>query len=247
MRSDTVALLSNREVAPNVHELILPCKLPVKAGRFFMLKSMAAATLLARPISVCNADNGTVTFLVQKTGRGTAELCALREGDPVQMTGPLGNGFPVDGEKGNIALVGGGIGIAPMLLTAKRLKEAGNPSDCYLGYRSQPFYKEEIAAQAKGLFFSTDDGCAGFHGNVAGILEPARYDAVFCCGPMRMMQAVTELCEKSGTPVYVSMENKMGCGIGACLVCACAMKPGGNARACMDGPVFRGEDVCFDA
>ena len=245
MRSEKVALISNRKINEHVHELIVPCKLPVKPGRFFMLKPERTSTLLARPISVCDAQNGTVTLLVQRSGQGTADLCALHTGDMLQLTGPLGTGFPVDEVAGNIALVGGGIGIAPMLLTARTLKQAGRPSDCFLGYRSTPFYTDEIVQHTRSLQISTDDGCFGVHGNVTAILNPAKYDAVFCCGPIRMMQAVTELCMSAGTPVYISMENKMACGVGGCLVCTCATKENGNLRACIEGPVFRGEEILF--
>ena len=245
MHSEKVALISNRKINEQVHELIVPCNVPVKPGRFFMLRPERTSALLGRPISVCNTENGTVTLLVQKLGQGTSDLCAMHAGDMLQLTGPLGTGFPVDEVKGNIALVGGGIGIAPMLLTAKTLMQAGRTSDCYLGYRSTPFYTDEIGRHTRSLQISTDDGCFGVHGNVTAILDPTKYDAVFCCGPLRMMQAVTELCMESNTPVYISMENKMACGVGGCLVCTCATKEHGNQRSCIEGPVFRGEEIVF--
>ena len=247
MRSEKVALISNRKINEQVHELVLPCSLPVKPGRFFMLKPETTSVLLGRPISVCDAENGTITLLVQKAGKGTQELCALKESDTLHLTGPLGNGFPLDEVKGNIALVGGGIGIAPMLLTAKALKQAGRAADCYLGYRSTPFYMDEIGKHVKSLHVSSDDGSFGVHGNVTAMLNPSDYDAVFCCGPLRMMQAVTKLCKEHNTPVYISMENKMACGVGGCLVCTCVTKENGNQRACIEGPVFRGEEIVFDA
>ena len=219
-----------------------------------MLKSGVAATLLPRAISVCDADEKSVTFLVQNAGRGTAELCALRAGDIIHATGPLGNGFPVDEVRGKkIALVGGGIGVAPMLLTAKHLNadtdiNSGKlPADCYLGYRSSPFCYTEIECYAKHLFITTDDGCFGIHGKVTDVFNPSEYDVVFCCGPVPMMRAVTKICEDASVPIYVSVENKMACGVGGCLVCACAMKNGENLRACLNGPVFRGEEICLEA
>lgn len=248
MICETAPLISNRAIAPNVHELVVKTSAKVvKAGRFYMLKKINGAVLLARPISVCDFVNGNVVFLVQCIGKGTAELCEMRAGDTLNITGPLGNGFPVDEALGNIALVGGGIGIAPMLLTAKELKAKGRLADCYLGYRSTPFYTEAFEDNVKQLFISTDDGSAGFCGNVGQMLKPEKYDAVFCCGPLRMMQAVTQLCQKTATPVYISMENKMACGVGGCLVCTCAIKNKGNLRTCMEGPVFRGEDVDFES
>ena len=246
MRCVTANLISNREVSPGVHELVLPCAGRVTAGRFFMLKAPGGAALLPRPISACDFADGKIVFLVQRVGKGTAELCALRPGDPVQMTGPLGNGFPLSDIQGELALIGGGIGIAPMLLTARELAAKGRAPDCYLGFRNRPYYAEEFRPFVKSLSVSTDDGCTGFHGNVAQMLDPARYAAVLCCGPTRMMEVVTALCMAAGTPVYVSLENRMACGVGGCLVCTCATKNQGNLRTCMEGPVFRGEDVVFE-
>jgi dihydroorotate dehydrogenase electron transfer subunit len=209
----------------------------VKAGQFFMLKSAAGAAFLPRAISVCDSDGERVTMLVQNVGRGTAELCALRPSDAVVLTGPLGNGWPLDELSGHVALVGGGIGVAPMLLTAKRLRNA----DCYLGYRGTPFYADEIKPHAKNLRISTGSSL------VTDIFSPHGYDYVLCCGPLPMMQAVTKLCEAAGVPVYVSLETRMACGVGGCLVCACATKEGKNLRACIDGPVFRGEAMNLES
>ncbi|MCL2068748.1 MAG: dihydroorotate dehydrogenase electron transfer subunit [Oscillospiraceae bacterium] len=248
MRCETVRLISNREIAPGIHELTVPCNLPVKAGQFFMLKSAEGAVLLPRAISACDCDGENLTMLVQNAGRGTAELCRLHPGGCVLLTGPLGNGFPLD-IAGNTALVGGGIGIAPMLLTARRLRERGYPADCYLGYRGSPFYHNELGVHARRLCVSTDDGSMGYHGLVTDIFNPAGYSAVFCCGPLPMMRAVTKLCAAADIPipVYISMETRMACGVGGCLVCACAAKDGKNLRACLDGPVFRGEDLNLES
>jgi len=134
-----------------------------------------------------------------------------------------------------------------MLLTARALKAGGCTVHCICGFRDEPFFTGELKAAADGFAFTTESGCAGTKGLVTGILEPGEYDAVYCCGPVAMMKAVTEVCIRAGTPVYVSLETKMACGIGGCLVCACAGKQGKNYRVCKDGPVFRGEDVDYDA
>ncbi|GHU82060.1 dihydroorotate dehydrogenase B (NAD(+)), electron transfer subunit [Clostridia bacterium] len=257
MPSDTVQITSNTKIAENIYRMTLPRDGDIKAGQFYMLKAGTAATLLPRPISVCDHAGGVLTFLYQAVGRGTAELAAMKPGDSLTLTGPLGNGFEVPGsaapealiipQTGNIALVGGGIGIAPMLLTAKRLKDKGAHVTAICGYRDETFLTAELESAADALLIATESGGTGAKGFVTAILEPEKYDAVFCCGPEPMMKAVVKLCAEKGTPVYLSLENKMACGIGACLVCTCALKTGQNRRVCKDGPVFRGEDVDFDA
>lgn len=247
MPSNTVNILSNENISGTVYKMTVPCSEVISAGQFYMLKSPASATLLPRAISVCDVQNGILTFLYQVVGKGTRELSALKAGDSIQLTGPLGNGFPVKELSGKIALVGGGIGVAPMVLTARKLRERGVDVDCLCGFRDEGFYTTELESAAGNCSVATESGCTGTKGFVTAILDPKAYDAVLCCGPEPMMKAVVTQCKEAGVPVYVSMENKMACGIGACLVCTCADKNGKNLRTCKDGPVFRGEDINFDA
>ncbi|MDL2234172.1 dihydroorotate dehydrogenase electron transfer subunit [Ruminococcaceae bacterium OttesenSCG-928-L11] len=245
MPCNTVPIGSNKEISPGVWRLEAPFSGDIRAGQFFMLKCPEGAALLPRAISVCDYDGETVTFLYQVVGRGTGELSRLQAGDKLTLTGPLGNGFPVEELQGKIALVGGGIGVAPMVYTAKVLRQMGKDVHALCGYRDVPFYADELEQAAGALDIATETGNHGAKGFVTGILEPSRYDAVLCCGPEPMMKAVTGQCMAAGTPVYVSLENKMACGIGACLVCTCADKDGKNRRTCKDGPVFRGEEIDF--
>jgi dihydroorotate dehydrogenase electron transfer subunit len=244
----TVPILSNDCVADGVFRMAAPWSgEEARPGQFFMLKSPSGASLLPRPISVCDIDGGNLIFLYQVVGRGTGELSALRAGDSIALTGPLGNGFPVGNIPDKIALVGGGIGIAPMLLTARVLKKAGVHVTVLAGFRDKPFLAGDLAEASDRFEVATESGFAGTKGFVTAILDSKAYGAVYCCGPEPMMKAVVNLCIDAETPVYVSLENKMACGIGACLVCTCADKEGHNRRTCKDGPVFRGEEINFDA
>jgi dihydroorotate dehydrogenase electron transfer subunit len=221
----------------------------IRAGQFFMLRAGNAATLLPRPISVCDYDRerGILTFLYQVVGRGTAELAALPPGGELTLTGPLGNGFPLETLAGKIALVGGGIGLAPLLLTARELREQGCKVTSLVGFRDTPFLLDELRQSCDSVEIATESGRVGVKGYVTALLHPQNYDTILCCGPQPMMKAVTALAMEAATPIYVSLENKMACGIGGCLVCTCTDKDGKNRRTCVDGPVFRGEEIDYEA
>lgn len=247
MPSVLTAAVENMKIAAGIHRLCVRLEHPeAKPGQFYMLRREKSAVLLPRAISLCDKTDDTLVFLVQNAGPGTDELCDLRPGDMLRVTGPLGNGFPLDAISGRIALIGGGIGVAPLLLTAKELSRRKMSADCFLGFRDEPFLQENFLPYANSLSIATESGRAGQKGLVTALFLPEDYDFVLCCGPEAMMKAVTGLCKAAGVPAYVSLENKMACGIGGCLVCACADKNGKNLRACKDGPVFLGEEIRFD-
>ena len=248
MPSEIVTVLSNRKIEEDVWEMSLSSPTPARPGQFYMLRRQGSAHLLPRAISLCTRQGDKLIFLYKVVGAGTGELSAMDAGDALRLTGPLGNGWPLEELMGKrVLLVGGGIGIAPLLFAAQALSEAGNSADCCLGFPHTPFYQGEFAPFCPGLQIATESGAAGYKGLVTALFNPADYDAVLCCGPTPMMKAVTALCQGRGTPVWVSLENRMACGIGACLVCTCADQSGKNRRTCKDGPVFRGEEINFDA
>lgn len=246
MPCSNVKIITNRIICDNIYQMEVPFDGEILPGQFFMLRAEHAATLLPRPISVCDYKNGVLTFLYQVVGKGTGELSALIPGDCITLTGPLGNGFPIEELSGTVALAGGGIGIAPLLYTARKLREHGCKVESLVGYRDEVFLTEELTAASNRLAIATETGRHGTKGYVTSLLKPEAYRAVLCCGPVPMMRAVTQICQIAGTPVYVSMENKMACGVGGCLVCTCTDQNGKNHRACTDGPVFRGEGIDFD-
>lgn len=220
------------------------------AGQFMMLRCWDAYTapFLSRPISVHCWDEatGTVEFLYQIKGAGTQKLAALKAGDTLQVVGSLGNGFDVAdlaARYQKIALVGGGIGAAPLYQLARELNAAGVTCDAFFGFRDEPYCMEEFRAVTRQVYVATDTGRHGFHGFVTQIVHPEQYDCVLVCGPEVMMRAVAGLCRQSGTPCLVSMERKMACGIGACLGCTCHTPKGEALGVCKSGPVFDAEVI----
>lgn len=218
-------------------------------GQFYMLRAWKAeeAPLLSRPISVHRFDREKkeISFLYEVRGTGTQKLAALRPGDTVALTGPSGRGFPVDGTLGGaVALVGGGIGTAPLLLLCKQLCRAGVRPDVYVGFRDTSYGMDRFVPWCHDVFVATDSGNEGHHGLVTDLLDAKNYDIVLTCGPMVMMRGVAKLCAAANVPCLASLEKKMACGLGACLGCTCHTKIG-PVTVCKDGPVFNAQEV-FD-
>ena len=232
-------VLYNEKVIDNIYKMVCEDDNEIKAGQFYMLK-LEGQTLLPRPISICEKEGNKITFLYAVVGKGTEEFAKLREGESINLTGPLGNGFNLK-DLGKVALVCGGIGTAPMVEVAKKLREEDKDGiiDVYAGFRDNIYLKEELEKYANKVEVTTNTGKYGHKGFVTEILKPEEYDTVLCCGPEVMMKAVIEMCKEKGTKVFVSMEKHMACGVGACLVCTCKTKDGFK-RTCKDGPVFDG-------
>lgn len=174
-------------------------------GQFYMLRAWKAeeAPLLSRPISVHRFDREKkeISFLYEVRGTGTQKLAALRPGDTVALTGPSGRGFPVDGTLGGaVALVGGGIGTAPLLLLCKQLCRAGVRPDVYVGFRDTSYGMDRFVPWCHDVFVATDSGNEGHHGLVTDLLDAKNYDIVLTCGPMVMMRGVAKLCAAANVP-----------------------------------------------
>ena len=237
-------IISNEEVSSGIFKMVVEDDSSIKAGQFYMLKYKGSKTLLPRPISICEKNDNTLTFLYAVVGNGTKEFARLKENDEISLTGPLGNGFDLSEDYGKAALVSGGIGTAPMLELAKQLRAKNKDEiiDLYAGFRDEVYLLDEFKDYATNINVTTNTGKHGHKGFVTEILKPEEYDTVLCCGPEVMMKAVIEMCRAKNVKVYVSMEKHMACGVGACLVCTCKTKDG-NKRTCKDGPVFNGYDV----
>ncbi len=209
---------------------------------------------LRRPISIAGIDRnaGTLRLVFAVRGKGTDALAALRKGDYMDLMGPLGHGFTLMPNAENVVLVGGGIGVPPMLPLADYY---GEKAVAISGFRSFPqiILQEDLEACGVRTLCCTEDGSAGaIQGFVTQPLEQLLtegVDAVFACGPVPMLKAVAELCRKNQTYCEVSLEERMGCGIGACLVCACRTKQENGeehfAHVCKKGPVFKAEEVVW--
>lgn len=228
--------IQNNEMASNT-----------KPGQFLSLYCKDGSRLLPRPISVCEIDKnkGELRLVYRVVGSGTEEFSNMQVGDMIEVMGPLGNGFTLEGKKAII--IGGGIGIPPMLELAKQL-------DCekqiVLGYRDDLFLNEEFKAYGK-VYISTEDGSVGTKGNVIDAIKENHLEAdiIFACGPTPMLKGVKTYALENGIKSQLSLEEKMACGIGACLACVCKSKEKdhhtnvNNKRICKEGPVFYAEEV----
>ena len=220
-----------------------------KPGQFVHI-SCGEARLLRRPISICDAQDGLLRVVFAVKGEGTQWLSERTEGDELDLLGPAGHGFDLTKLGDRPVFIGGGIGVPPMLGTMKAAKAQGAQPTAILGFRNQDAVILEQEFQALGtVYTATDDGSYGIHGFVSNVLEEhlGEFTSVCCCGPKGMLKALAALAEQAGIPCQVSMEERMGCGIGACLVCACALKSeNGETRyghVCKDGPVFDSKEV----
>ena len=233
-------VLYNEKVIDNIYKMVCEDENDIKPGQFYMLK-LNGETLLPRPISICEKEGNKITFLYAVVGKGTEEFSKLKQGEYINLTGPLGNGFDLDEVNGKIAIVSGGIGTAPMIEVAKRLREKHEniSIDVYAGFRDDVYLIEELQNYANKVKVTTNTGKHGHKGFVTDILKPEEYDIVLCCGPEIMMKKVIEMCKEKNVKILVSMEKHMACGVGACLVCTCKTKEG-NKRTCKDGPIFDG-------
>ena len=221
-----------------------------RPGQFVSVYCNDGGHLLPRPISLCeiNQEKGTLRLVYRVVGKGTEMFAALKAGDSVEVLGPLGNGFPMEEAEGKrVFLIGGGIGVPPMLETAKQLK--GEPV-LVMGYRDELFLTDEMK-KAGELVIATEDGSAGTKGNVLDAIREndLKADMIFACGPKPMLRALKAYGLENNIPCYVSMEERMACGVGACLGCVCQSTEVDdhsqvkNKRVCKDGPVFLSTEV----
>ncbi len=218
-------------------------------GQFMNIFSDDGSKLLPRPISICeiNKDKGTLRMVYRVVGQGTAEFSKLEAGDSIEVMGPLGNGFPLEGK--TAIVVGGGIGVPPMLELTKEL--AGQVT-AVMGYRNDSlFLAEEFIDAGAEVIIATDDGSIGVHGTVVDAMKENNLtaDVIYACGPKPMLRGVAEYAKEKGLKCYVSMEERMACGVGACLGCVCQSTEKddhshvNNKRVCKDGPVFLSTEV----
>ena len=226
------------------------CKGP---GQFVHIKC-GDALLLRRPISVCTCQEDDpedlLTIVFEVRGEGTEWLANRPAGRSVDVMGLLGNGFAITPES-RCLLVGGGIGVPPMVGCAQYTQ---GRSTAIVGFRSREkaILTDWLERECAKVMVATDDGSLGYHGFVDALVrqeleQDKNYDAVLACGPKMMLRNVAKAAQEFGVPCQVSMEERMGCGVGACLVCACGMKDGSRKHVCKDGPVFDSKEVDWDA
>ncbi|WP_042456228.1 dihydroorotate dehydrogenase electron transfer subunit [Neobacillus dielmonensis] len=254
MKKEICKILSRTEIAADIYELIVQAELVreiTAPGQFVHIRvSNHWDPLLRRPISISsyNPISKQMTLIYRKDGKGTQMLSEMRAGMELDILGPLGNGFPVDevsaGE--TAVLVGGGIGVPPLYELSKQLTAKGVKVIHVLGFQTVAavFYEQQFEKYGK-TFIATVDGTYGTKGFVTDVLKNIQFDCLYACGPVPMLRALQQ-----GYPdqkVFLSLEERMGCGIGACFACVCKEKddPSGTSykKVCTDGPVFRAGEV----
>lgn len=245
MKDLKATVLSNEAIAENIYEITLrlPEMVESSGGQFVNLSTGNSALPLRRPLGICKAEGDKITLCYQIKGRGTKSLKEAKVGDMLGVMLPLGNGFDLKNYK-KVAVIGGGVGVFPLIYTIECCADKVDFYS-YIGFRNSACacFIDELK-RSKELVLVSDDGSIGEKNNAVNAFfasgNYADFDAIIACGPPAMLRALkhkyTELRMK--TPCFVSLEERMGCGVGACLVCVCKKSDGENARVCKDGPVF---------
>ena len=252
MVKERAVIVSQKCIGTDIYDMVLSFPRgakEAKPGQFIAMYCEDGTKLLPRPISICgiDAEKGTLRVVYRIAGEGTRLVSEMREGESLEVLGPLGNGFTMKEEQAII--VGGGIGIPPMLELAKQLS---CEKTVVLGYRDELFLKDEFESYAD-VVVATEDGSCGTKGTVIDAIKEAGVDGkvIYACGPMPMLKALAEYAEAHDMEAQISLEERMACGIGACLGCICKTKKKdhhtnvNNQRICKDGPVFDAEEVVF--
>lgn len=282
----TATVVSQARMADQIYDMWLETGLAADAepGQFVAVYPKNAATLLPRPISICEVDRnkGRIRLVYQIAGKGTAEFSSYQAGEKVAVLGVLGNGFPAEKAAGKrVFLIGGGIGIPPMLELAKALNmQSGSKGpdaqprydsesldvqqdykgadvqydtriQIILGYRNSDLFLHEELQKYGQVYVASEDGSVGTKGNVMDAIREhdLQADIIMACGPMPMLRAIKAYAEEKNIEAYLSLEERMACGVGVCLGCVCKTKEIDhhshvhNARICTDGPVFEAKEV----
>jgi dihydroorotate dehydrogenase electron transfer subunit len=237
-------LAENQAISPGIYKmrLTLPADYPCpQPGQFVNVYLNDASRLLPRPLSVCDWKSESLTLVYAVVGGGTKSLSGCAPGVGLRVSTPLGKGYAWETFGGKpILLVGGGLGVVPLVYLAKKIPGA----KAVLGFQQRPFLADTFPCPAA---IATDDGSQGFRGNVLDYLTQADLPAdtqMLACGPKPMLKALAQFCRARGFSLQVSLEERMGCGYGACVGCVCKTK-NGNRKVCEDGPVFAADEVDF--
>ena len=243
MRQDVFEIVSNKNLAPGVYEMVLrgASTEDCTPGRFVQLK--LDSFYLRRPISVCDAEGDRLTLVYKTVGRGTETMAQYESGKRIDVLTGLGNGYDLDRSSDRPLLIGGGAGVPPMYLLARRLISQGKKPTVILGFNKaeEIFYEEQFRALGIETIIATADGSVGVKGFVTDAMEGLDYTYTYACGPEPMLKAVYNRAATSGE---YSFEERMGCGFGACMGCSCETKYG-NKRICKDGPVLTKEEIVW--
>lgn len=253
---ENAVVLSQERIAEDIYSMWIKTDAAseAKPGQFISMYTNDGAKLLPRPISICEIDKseGSLRVVYRVTGKntGTEEFSQMKAGDIIPVIGPLGNGFPYEKAEGkHVFLMGGGIGVPPILELAKQMN--CEKKQIIMGYRNAETFLRDEFEQNGEVYISTEDGSVGTKGNVMDAIREngLAADMIYACGPTPMLRAIKEYAEANGIECYISLEERMACGIGACLACVCQTKEKdhhsnvNNKRICKDGPVFLSTEV----
>lgn len=250
---ELAVIIEQKKIAADIYSMWLEARqIAAEAvpGQFLSIYCNDASRMLPRPISICEIDReqGRLRIVYRVVGKGTEEFSAYQAGDALNIVGPLGNGYPLDKGYREALLIGGGVGIPPLVELSRTL--AGE-KQIVVGYRdSDLFLKEDLEKNGR-VYIATEDGSVGTKGNVLDAIRENALtaDAIFACGPTPMLRALKAYAKEQGMDCYLSLEERMACGVGACLGCVCkSMDVDGythvkNKRVCKDGPVFAAEEI----
>ena len=243
MNQIRMTLTENRLLAEGIRRLTLSGEglEEQRPGQFLNIR--LNGLFLRRPISVCDWEPGQVTVIYRVVGRGTEQLAAMRPGETLDVLTGLGNGYDLAPAGASPLLIGGGVGVPPLYLLARRLREQGREVTAVLGFRTakEVFAAEDFRTLGCRVTVTTEDGSEGVRGFVTGAL-PENYSYFYTCGPEPMLRAVFRATKTSG---QFSFEERMGCGFGACMGCTCRTVTGGK-RICREGPVLRKEEILWE-
>lgn len=245
-------IVSKKEISDGIFDFTIENGDIAKAAQCgqFLHIDCGEKTFLRRPISICDAYEDKIRFIFQVKGSGTKALADIDEGRYINVMGPLGHGFEIREDLKNAVIIGGGIGVFPLYMLAKKIS-----ADVFLGFRSKELVvmEDEFKAVSKSITVGTDNGSYGYNGYIASAMEKYldenECDIIYCCGPKPMLKAVKAIAESRGILCQLSLEQRMGCGIGACLVCSCETVHEGTdkyMRVCKNGPVFYSTEVTLN-
>lgn len=250
MREVTATVLENVRIAEDVYSLTFSSghETRVRPGQFCMIG--IAGMPLRRPVAICKAEGERITVCYRLKGTGTRFLAeGYSQGEKLCVLLPLGNGFFIKDSEKRVAIVGGGVGIFPLI---SAIREYGKDKfiASYMGFRNKDAFCMQYELERSNILkIASDDGSIGIRGTAVEAFmrdfDNAKPDVVLSCGPVPMLRALKKALEGKGVPLYVSLEERMGCGIGACLVCVCNKTDGEHARVCKDGPVFNAAEIDF--
>jgi len=244
MKQTVFTITENTPLTATVYRMVLVGDTAgITTGQFVNIQ--LEGLYLRRPISVCDCQGDTLTLIYKVVGKGTRQMAQLSAGQTLDVLTGLGNGYDLSKAGEHPLLLGGGVGVPPLYMLARQLREQGKAVSVVLGFNTadEVFYEQEFAALGCDVTVTTADGTHGTKGFVTDAL-PADYSYFYTCGPEPMLKAVYKATATSG---QFSFEERMGCGFGACMGCSCKLVTGGYKRICKDGPVLEKEEILWDA